>query len=86
MIYAADQSDEMLDIRSAKDVLAKLRAPLSLSTMRKYFKLSGTGQPVMDPYHDENFQKTHEMSDSDTFAFAFLSEYFKERLRKLHTF
>ena len=28
----------MLDIRSANDVLAKLRVPLSLSTMRKYFK------------------------------------------------
>jgi len=26
------------------------------------------------------------MTDSDTFAFAFLSEYFKERLRKLKTF
>ena len=49
LIYAADQSDEMMDIRSAKDVLAKLRAPLSLPTMRKYFKLSQTGQPVMDP-------------------------------------
>lgn len=28
----------MLDIHSAKELLAKLRKPLSLSTMRSYFK------------------------------------------------
>ena len=38
LIYARDQSDEMVDVHSAKDVLAKLRPPLSLLTMRKYFK------------------------------------------------
>lgn len=38
LIYAADQSEEMLDIKSAKDILSKLRPPLSLSTMRAYFQ------------------------------------------------
>ncbi len=38
LIYSADQSDEMMDINSAQDVLKKLRPPLSLKTMRKYFK------------------------------------------------
>ena len=88
MIYSVDQSDEMLDIRSAADLLKKLRPPLTLSTMRKYFKqLTAEDQSEqVTAKREEDFQKTEEMSDSDTFAFAFLSEYFKERLRKVKTF
>lgn len=37
--YYQDQSDEMMDLLSATHLLNKLRKPLSLSTMRKYFKL-----------------------------------------------
>ena len=78
----------MMELRSAQDLLKKLRPPLTLSTMRKYFKeLTMKGD---DDKHTANreaaFQKNDEMSDSDTFAFAFLSEYFKERLRKINTF
>ena len=84
--YAKDQSDEMLDIHSAQDLLAKLRKPLSLATMRRYFKdISHDGIQGVDAIaqREENFQKDEEMSDADTFAFAFLSEYFKERLKKM---
>ena len=48
LIYAKDQSDEMLDIHSANDVLNKLRPPLSLGTMREYFKLLSSGEDSVD--------------------------------------
>ena len=56
--------------------------------MRKYFKqLTAEDQSEQETAkREEEFQKTEEMSDSDTFAFAFLSDYFKERLRKVKTF
>lgn len=78
----------MLDIKSAKDVLNKLRPPLSLATMREYFKQLSSGEDSANlmAQKEEDFQKTHVMSDSDTWAFAVLSEYFKMRLRKLQTF
>ena len=37
LIFAQDQSD-FIDIKTEKDVLSKLRAPLSLRTMREYFQ------------------------------------------------
>ena len=37
LIYAFDQSEEMLNIKSARDILSKLRPALSLATMRAYF-------------------------------------------------
>lgn len=86
LIVARDQSDEMADIRSANDVLAKIRPPLTLSTMRKYFKHMQSEEVASDmnsAWKGSDFQKTQEMSDSDTFAFTYLSEYFGERLRKL---
>ena len=78
----------MVDMHSAKEVLAKLRPPLSLATMRKYFKQlqSEEAGDLTASQRGEDFQKTQEMSDSDTFAFAFLSEYFGERLRKLQNY
>ena len=42
LIYARNQSDDLNDIKCAEDVLKKLRKPLSLKIMVKYFKeLSG---------------------------------------------
>ena len=80
--------DDMLDITSAKNFLEKLRRPLTLATMRAYFRELASGSDSMDfdPQMEEDFPKTHPMSDTDTWAFTILSDYFKERLRKVHTF
>ena len=88
LIYSLDQSDEMMELRTPQDLLRKLRPPLSLNTMRKYFRemTQRADDDKFSASKEAAFQKNDDMSDSDTFAFAFLSEYFKERLRKVNTF
>lgn len=50
LIYSKDQSDDMLDINSAKDVLTKLRTPLSLATMREYFRQLSSAENGMQQF------------------------------------
>ena len=89
LIYAANQSDELTDIEGPKDILKKLRPPLSLKIMHEYFKelssleMSTAKDREIYQQRELEFSKTHAMSDSDTFAFAFLCGNFKEKLIKM---
>lgn len=78
----------MMELKTPQDLLRKLRPPLSLNTMRKYFRemTQRADDDKFSASKEAAFQKNDDMSDTDTFAFAFLSEYFKERLRKVNTF
>ena len=88
----------MLDVKTAKDILDRLRPPLSLRVMRDYFRAFGTNKSLnrrgasehesmaIEADEDDFIKENHtQMSDSDTFAFTFLLDKFKERLRLLRT-
>ena len=84
LIFAQNQSD-FIEVKNEQDVLSKLRSPLSLRVMREYFReLTAIEMSNQQDYNlkEQEFVKSREMSDSDTFAFTYLSGYFKERLNK----
>lgn len=91
LIYALDKNDEMVDFDSPKDLLTKLRPPLSLKVMRQYFRevseIENNSNKDQEAFlkRESEFAKEHPMNDDDTFAFAFLCGHFKERTRKMRT-
>ena len=85
--YAIDRDDDLLELTSASALLARLRPPLSLATMRKYFlELSKEPDLQVMMTMEENFTKNADLPDSDSWAMNFLGEYFKERLRKIKNY
>lgn len=85
--YAVDRDDDLLELSSASALLARLRPPLSLATMRKYFlELSKEPDFNVMMTMEENFTKNADLPDSDSWAMNFLGEYFKERLRKIKNY